>query len=124
MSTTIPKQQRAVQLVGPDQLRINENKSVIEPGPYQVLGRVEVVGLCFSDLKLLKQFAGHPRKSEVAAGIEKMFALSGATYPSPLTVTFIVCGPGGSAGLLYRSTSPSWVALSDTMVQSSPLVDR
>jgi len=71
MDMVIPKNQRAVQLVGPDQLRINENKPVFQPGPYQVLGRVEVVGLCFSDLKLLKQFGSHPRKSEVAAGIEK-----------------------------------------------------
>src|SRR3974390_2533138 len=67
---TIPKNQRAVQLVGPDQLRINEHKDVFEPGPHQVLGRVEVVGLCFSDLKLLKQFSGHARKSTVASGID------------------------------------------------------
>jgi threonine dehydrogenase-like Zn-dependent dehydrogenase len=69
--STIPKQQRAVQLVGPDQLTINENKEVFEPGPHQVLCRVEVCGLCFSDLKLLKQFSGHARKSEVAAGIRR-----------------------------------------------------
>lgn len=70
MSTpTIPKTQRAVQLVGPDQLQINESKPVHEPGPHQVLGRVEVVGLCFSDLKLLKQFSGHVRKSAITAGI-------------------------------------------------------
>lgn len=68
---TVPKQQRAVQLVGPDSLRLNENKDVFPPGPYQVLGKVEVVGLCFSDLKLLKQFSGHVRKSEVATGIAK-----------------------------------------------------
>jgi threonine dehydrogenase-like Zn-dependent dehydrogenase len=67
----IPKEQRAVQLVGPDQLRINESKSVMEPGPDQVLGRVEVTGLCFSDLKLLKQFSGHARKSAITAGIEE-----------------------------------------------------
>ncbi|MGD1083878.1 MAG: alcohol dehydrogenase catalytic domain-containing protein [Verrucomicrobiota bacterium] len=71
MSTdTIPKMQRAVQLVGPDQLRINESKAVFEPGPRQVLGRVEVVGLCFSDLKLLKQFSGHARKSTITGGID------------------------------------------------------
>ena len=69
-TTAIPKQQRAVQLVGPDQLRINETKAVFEPGPDQVLGRVEVVGLCFSDLKLLKQFSGHARKSSITAGID------------------------------------------------------
>ncbi len=65
----IPKQQRAVQLVGPDQLQMNETKPVLQPGPDQVLGRVEVVGLCFSDLKLLKQFSGHARKSPITAGI-------------------------------------------------------
>src|SRR5512137_2745222 len=68
-TTSIPQKQRAVQLVGPDQLRLNEAKPVFAPGPYQVLGRVEVVGLCFSDLKLLKQFSGHARKSPVAGGI-------------------------------------------------------
>jgi threonine dehydrogenase-like Zn-dependent dehydrogenase len=74
MSTAaIPKQQRAVQLVGPDQLRLNETKAVFEPGPDQVLGRVEVVGLCFSDLKLLKQFSGHVRKSSITAGIDQDF---------------------------------------------------
>ena len=69
-TNTIPETQRAVQLVGPDQLRINETKAVFDPGPHQVLGRVEVVGLCFSDLKLLKQFSGHVRKSAVASGVD------------------------------------------------------
>jgi len=68
--SSIPGRQRAVQLVGPDQLRMNEAKPVFDPGPHQVLGRVEVVGLCFSDLKLLKQFSGHARKSAVATGID------------------------------------------------------
>ncbi|MBU6411281.1 MAG: alcohol dehydrogenase catalytic domain-containing protein [Verrucomicrobiota bacterium] len=67
--TMIPETQCAVQLVGPDQLRINEAKPVFQPGPHQVLCRVEVCGLCFSDLKLLKQFSSHARKSEVVAGI-------------------------------------------------------
>ncbi|HPC61773.1 MAG TPA: alcohol dehydrogenase catalytic domain-containing protein [Verrucomicrobiota bacterium] len=67
----LPQTQRAVQLVGPDQLRLNAAKPVFQPGPRQILGRVEVVGLCFSDLKLLKQFSGHARKSEVASGIER-----------------------------------------------------
>src|ERR1019366_2871389 len=69
-TTSIPQKQRAVQLVGPDQLRLNESKPVFEPGPHQVLGRVEVVGLCFSDLKLLKQFSGHARKSPVVSGVD------------------------------------------------------
>jgi len=70
-TATIPSKQRAVQLVGPDQLALNESKEVFQPGPHQILGRVEVVGLCFSDLKLLKQFSGHVRKSEVKAGVDQ-----------------------------------------------------
>ena len=69
-TTSIPQTQRAVQLVGPDQLKLNESKPVFTPGPHQVLGRVEVVGLCFSDLKLLKQFSGHARKSPVISGVD------------------------------------------------------
>jgi len=57
--------------VGPDQLQLNAAKPVLPPGPHQVLGKVEVVGLCFSDLKLLKQFSGHVRKSEVASGVDQ-----------------------------------------------------
>jgi len=66
----IPQTQQAVQLVGPDQLQLNVSKPVFKPGPHQVLGKVEVVGLCFSDLKLLKQFSGHARKSVVASGLD------------------------------------------------------
>jgi threonine dehydrogenase-like Zn-dependent dehydrogenase len=68
-TTTIPEKQRAVQLVAPDQLRVNDAKPVFQPGPHQILCRVEVCGLCFSDLKLLKQFSGHVRKSEITGGI-------------------------------------------------------
>jgi len=67
--TAIPDKQRAIQLVASDQLRINETKPVFQPGPHQALCQVEVCGLCFSDLKLLKQFSGHVRKSEITAGI-------------------------------------------------------
>lgn len=62
--------QRAVQLIGPNDLILNPHKAVPEPGPYQVLARVEVVGLCFSDLKLLKQFSAHVRKSAVVAVLD------------------------------------------------------
>ena len=71
MNAEIPKTQKAVQLVGPDQLKVNENKSIDKPGPYQILAEVEAVGLCFSDLKLLKQFTSHVRKSEIVSGIDK-----------------------------------------------------
>jgi len=65
----LPETQYAVQLVGPDELVLNKSKEVFRPGPHQILCRVEVVGLCFSDLKLLKQFSSHVRKSEIVAGI-------------------------------------------------------
>jgi threonine dehydrogenase-like Zn-dependent dehydrogenase len=66
----LPETQHAVQLVGPDELILNESKEVFRPGPHQILCRVEVVGLCFSDLKLLKQFSTHVRKSEIVSGID------------------------------------------------------
>ena len=68
--TKIPRTQWAVQLVGPDRLILNESKDVFRPGPHQILAKVEVVGLCFSDLKLLKQFTDHVRKGEVVSGVE------------------------------------------------------
>ena len=71
MANPIPTTQRAVQLVGPDQLTLNESKPVHHAGPHQVLCRIEVVGLCFSDLKLLKQFSGHARKSAPKSGIDQ-----------------------------------------------------
>ncbi len=67
---TIPKFQRAIQLVAGDQLVLNDQKDVHNVGPYQILCRVEAVGLCFSDLKLLKQFEKHARKGPVVSGIE------------------------------------------------------
>lgn len=77
MSTaTIPSTQYAVQLVGPSELKLNTSKEVLRPGPHQVLCKVEAVGLCFSDLKLLKQFAEHPRKSEIVSGLDSS-ALAG-----------------------------------------------
>jgi threonine dehydrogenase-like Zn-dependent dehydrogenase len=71
MSTTanLPKTQHAVQLVGPSELKLNPAKAVTQPGPHEILIRVEACGLCFSDLKLLKQFSGHARKSEVIGGL-------------------------------------------------------
>ncbi len=67
----IPDTQYAVQLVGPSELTLNKNKEVHKPGPTQILARVEAVGLCFSDLKLLKQFDAHARKSEIVSGMSK-----------------------------------------------------
>ena len=70
MEQTIPETQNAIQLTGPDKLELNTQKEVYDPGPHQMVGKVEAVGLCFSDLKLLKQFDKHVRKSEVVSGIE------------------------------------------------------
>ncbi len=67
----IPATQHALQLVGPDELRLNTAKAVPAPGARQVLCRVEVCGLCFSDLKLLKQFSAHARKSPVISGVDE-----------------------------------------------------
>jgi threonine dehydrogenase-like Zn-dependent dehydrogenase len=66
----LPETQYAVQLVGPDELVLNESKEVFKPGRRQILCKVEAVGLCFSDLKLLKQFSSHVRKSEVVSGVD------------------------------------------------------
>lgn len=67
--TIISKTQTALQLTGPDKLTLNYSKPVSQPGDYQILCRVEAVGLCFSDLKLLKQFTAHARKNEVVSGV-------------------------------------------------------
>jgi len=66
----VPDTQFAVQLVGPDELVLNERKAVYHAGPHQMLCEVEAVGLCFSDLKLLKQFTDHVRKGPITEGID------------------------------------------------------
>jgi len=65
----IPQTARAVQLVGPEKVELNPAKPVPNPGRRQLLAKVEAVGLCFSDLKLLKQFSQHTRKSAITGGI-------------------------------------------------------
>src|SRR5512139_2685017 len=76
----IPKTQRAVQLIGPDKLTLNTAKEVVLPAPHQVLCKVESVGLCFSDLKLLKQFSAHARKSPITAGIDSKVLTQISSY--------------------------------------------
>ena len=66
----LPPTQHAIQFVGPGQLVHNRTKEVHVPGPTQLLLRVEAVGICFSDTKLLKAFTGHLRKAEVTAGLD------------------------------------------------------
>ncbi|MFA7256770.1 MAG: alcohol dehydrogenase catalytic domain-containing protein [Kiritimatiellales bacterium] len=75
-----PAIQNAVQLIGPDELALNSAKPVHQPNDYQILCKVVVVGLCFSDLKLLKQFSGHVRKSEVLNGIDPQVLKENPAY--------------------------------------------
>ncbi len=68
----MPATQRAVQLTGPDELCFNPSKPVDMPSSdYHILCRVEAVGLCFSDLKLLKQFSQHVRKGKIVKGADQ-----------------------------------------------------
>ena len=70
MEYSIPEKQTAVQLIGPDELKLNNEKEVYQPGPYQILVYIKAVGLCFSDLKLLKQFSSHVRKGPILTGLD------------------------------------------------------
>lgn len=61
----IPATEHAIQIVAPDEIVLNTSKPVPQPGPTQVLCKVEATGICFSDTKLLHAFTAHPRKGEV-----------------------------------------------------------
>lgn len=80
MTATLPKVQAAVQLVGPGELKLNREKEVRDPGPHEILAEVQAVGLCFSDLKVLKQFDQHVRKSDVVSGIDLSFLPGFSSY--------------------------------------------
>ena len=67
----VPPTQHAVQFTGPGTLVHNRAKVVHLPGPTQLLLRVEAVGICFSDTKLLHAFTGHLRKAEVTGGLTR-----------------------------------------------------
>ncbi len=67
----LPATQHAVQYTGPGRLVHNRAKAVHVPGPTQLVLRVEAVGICFSDTKLLHAFTGHLRKAEVTAGLTR-----------------------------------------------------
>jgi threonine dehydrogenase-like Zn-dependent dehydrogenase len=68
--TNLPKTQYAVQLIGSDELILNKSKDIHRPGSHQILCKIEACGLCFSDLKLLKQFSSHVRKGAIISGID------------------------------------------------------
>ncbi|WP_160145068.1 alcohol dehydrogenase catalytic domain-containing protein [Actinacidiphila yanglinensis] len=59
-----PPTQSAVQLAGGEPFLVRD-KPVPVPGEHQILGRVECVGLCWSDVKLRRQFEQHVRKGPV-----------------------------------------------------------
>jgi len=86
-SARLPSRQHAIQLVGPGELRHNPAKEVPQPGPRQIVARVEAVGLCFSDLKLLKQFSGHARKGEIIEGLDPRVLREIPSYVPGLTPT-------------------------------------
>ena len=44
------------------------------------MAQVEAVGLCFSDLKLLRQFTSYARKSEIVSGIDKSILKEISSY--------------------------------------------
>jgi L-sorbose 1-phosphate reductase len=66
----LPATQHAIRFVGPNRVILDPAKPVVRPGPTQVLAKVEAVGICFSDTKLLHAFSSHPRKSEVLSGLD------------------------------------------------------
>ena len=45
LTTIIPEKQRTVQLVAPDQFRVNDAKPVFQHGPHQILCQIEVGGI-------------------------------------------------------------------------------
>ena len=65
----IPATQHAIQIVDAGRTVHNRAKAVPVPGPHQILVKMEAVGICFSDTKLLHAFTSHPRKSEVLSGL-------------------------------------------------------
>jgi L-sorbose 1-phosphate reductase len=67
---TLPATEHAIQIVAPGEIVHNRAKPVPAPGPTQLVLKMEAVGICFSDTKLLHAFSSHPRKSEVLAGLE------------------------------------------------------
>jgi len=67
---SLPASQRAIQIVDADRVILNPAKPVSRPGPTQLLVKVEAVGICFSDTKLLHAFSSHPRKGEVRSGLD------------------------------------------------------
>ncbi|MBN2020129.1 MAG: alcohol dehydrogenase catalytic domain-containing protein, partial [Sedimentisphaerales bacterium] len=109
MPDDLPKTQCAVQLIKANELVLNRSKPVDPPGRHQILCRVEAIGLCFSDLKLVKQFSSHPRKSDIISGIDPT-ALS--EIPSYV--------PGDKPTVLGHEAVVRIVAVGDKVTQFKP----
>ncbi len=99
----LPNRQTAVQLVGPNELRLEHDKPVYQPGPHQLVAEVEAVGLCFSDLKLLAQFDQHVRKAPIVSGLSPEVLAEIPSYKPgaeptvpghELCVRIVALGPG------------------------------
>jgi threonine dehydrogenase-like Zn-dependent dehydrogenase len=87
---SIPATEHAIQIVEAGRVVHNRDKAVPQPGPYQVLLRMEACGLCFSDTKLLHAFTKHPRKGPVLSGLDPAVLAEIPSYtPGP---TFTVPG--------------------------------
>ncbi len=98
----LPTTQSAVQLIGLDRLILDISKEVIPPGRHQILCRVEAVGLCFSDLKLLKQFSLHVRKGEITSGIDPQVLKEISSYVPGGAPTV----PGHEAAVRIEAVGP------------------
>lgn len=94
-SVALPETQRAIQFVAADQVLLNPAKPVPPVLPTQVLVKVEAVGICFSDTKLLHAFTAHPRKGPVLSGIDPAVLAEIPSYvpgEAPTVPGHEVCG--------------------------------
>jgi L-sorbose 1-phosphate reductase len=66
----IPATQHAIQIIDAGRIVHNRQKAVPQVRPHQILVRMEAVGICFSDTKLLHAFTNHPRKGPVLSGLD------------------------------------------------------
>jgi D-arabinose 1-dehydrogenase-like Zn-dependent alcohol dehydrogenase len=82
---SIPATEHAIQIVEAGRVVHNRDKAVPQPGPYQILLRMEACGLCFSDTKLLHAFTKHPRKGPVLSGLDVAVLAEIPSYtPGPM----------------------------------------
>lgn len=78
--TALPATQPAIQLVGPDQIRLNPAKPMPALGPHDIRLRIDACGICFSDTKLSHAFTAHPRKAAVVRVATDAVAAAGGGF--------------------------------------------